>query len=59
MSLTSQACPAAKQIPNEFKDRLLKDLKVKNVRIDLVFDPPWTPERINEEGKRKLGIDAP
>lgn len=57
MTLTSQACPAAQQIPNEFKAKIVNELKVKEVSIDLVFDPVWTPERISEEGKKKLGIE--
>lgn len=56
MSLTSQACPAAQSIPDNLKAELLSKLRAKNVHIDLVFDPPWTPERISEEGKKKLGL---
>ena len=56
MSLTSQACPSAQQIPLDLKTKLTSHLSAKNVQVDLVFDPPWTPERISEEGKKKLGI---
>lgn len=56
MSLTSQACPAAQSIPENLKAKLIEQLKIKKVQIDLVFDPPWTPERISEEGKKKLGL---
>ena len=56
MSLTSQACPSAQQIPQDLKNRLLAQPSVKDAQIEIVFDPPWTPERISEEGKRKLGI---
>ena len=57
MSLTSQHCPAAKSIPDDLKTKITSQLKAKTVNIQLVFDPPWTPERISEEGKRKLGIE--
>lgn len=57
MTLTSQHCPAAKSIPDDFKNKLLATGKIKDAKIDLVFDPPWTPERISEEGKKKLGIE--
>ncbi len=57
MSLTSQACPSAQQIPGELKNKIMSDLKVKDVSVQVVFDPPWTPERITEEGKKKLGIE--
>ena len=58
MSLTSQHCPAAKSIPDDFKNKIISTCKIKNVNIQVVFDPPWTPERISEEGKKKLGIEA-
>lgn len=57
MSLTSQGCPSAQQIPEDLKAKIKNDLKIKNVNVALVFDPPWTPERISEEGKKKLGIE--
>ncbi len=56
MSLTSQGCPSAQQIPQDLKTRIMDDLKVKTVNVQVVFDPPWTPERISEEGKKKLGL---
>jgi metal-sulfur cluster biosynthetic enzyme len=30
---------------------------VEDVEVDVVFDPPWNPEMITEDGKRLLGID--
>ena len=56
MTLTSQACPAAQQIPQELKDKITNELGVKSVDVQIVFDPPWSPERISEEGKGKLGL---
>jgi metal-sulfur cluster biosynthetic enzyme len=58
MSLTSQHCPAAQSIPEDLKKKLLATGKVKGIEIKLVFEPAWTPERISEEGKKKLGIEA-
>ena len=57
MSLTSQHCPAAQSIPEDLKNRILKSGKVKTANVQIVFDPAWTPERISEEGKKKLGIN--
>ena len=57
MSLTSQGCPAAQQIPSDLKAKIQASLKVKNVNIQIVFDPPWTPERISGEGRKKLGLE--
>lgn len=58
MSLTSQGCPAAQAIPTDLKSKIMSDLKLKNVNVQVVFDPPWTPERISAEGKKKLGIEV-
>lgn len=57
MTLTSEHCPAAKSIPEDFKTKLLATQKVKNVQIDIVYQPIWTPERITQDGKKKLGIE--
>lgn len=57
MSLTSQACPAAKSIPDQLKAKIIEKTGSEDVKIDVVFDPAWTPERISEEGKKKLGIE--
>lgn len=59
MSLTTAACPSAQQIPETLRHKLLTQLPAKEVRIDVVFDPPWTPERITEQGKKKLGLSEP
>ncbi len=57
MSLTTQACPSAQQIPGDLKDRIIRTLGVQDVSVDVVFDPPWTPQRISAEGRKKLGIE--
>lgn len=57
MTLTSQHCPAAKSIPEDLKTKIKNSLKTEQVDIELVFEPLWTPERISEAGKRKLGIE--
>lgn len=58
MSLTSQGCPSAKEIPMTLKHKIMKDLGVPCVKIDVVFEPLWTPERITADGKKKLGIET-
>ncbi len=55
MTLTSEACPSARTIPEDVKKRIA-GLGQDNVRVDVVFDPPWHPSRISDEGKQKLGI---
>ena len=56
MSLTSQSCPAAQSLPDDLKFKITGGLPIKNVNVQVVFDPPWTPERISEAGKKKLGL---
>ena len=55
MTLTSEACPSARTIPLDVKNRIVA-LGQGNVTVDVVFDPPWHPSRISDEGKQKLGL---
>lgn len=55
MTLTSEACPSARTIPLDVKQRIAA-LGQENVQVDVVFDPPWHPSRISDEGKQKLGL---
>ena len=55
MTLTSEACPSARTIPEDVR-RKLTALGPANVTVDVVFDPPWHPSRISSDGKQKLGL---
>jgi metal-sulfur cluster biosynthetic enzyme len=55
MTLTSEACPSARAIPEDVKKKIAA-LGQENVTVDVVFDPPWHPSRISDEGKQKLGL---
>jgi len=55
MTLTSAECPAARTLPEDVKRRVAA-LGQPNVTVDVVFDPPWHPSRISEDGKQKLGL---
>ena len=55
MTLTSEGCPSARQIPEDVKRRIVA-LGQPNVSVDVVFEPPWHPTRISAEGKAKLGL---
>jgi metal-sulfur cluster biosynthetic enzyme/rhodanese-related sulfurtransferase len=55
MTLTSEGCPSARQIPEEVKRRVAA-LGQPSVSVDVVFDPPWHPARISPDGKAKLGL---
>ncbi|MEN3001430.1 MAG: iron-sulfur cluster assembly protein [Armatimonadota bacterium] len=54
MTLTAPGCPVGDLIAQEITDRVQALPGVKEVRVDLTFDPLWTPERITEEGREAL-----
>jgi metal-sulfur cluster biosynthetic enzyme len=54
LTFTATACPCMEFIREDIRDRLLRESWVDEVRIDEVWDPPWTRERISPEGRRQL-----
>jgi metal-sulfur cluster biosynthetic enzyme len=54
LTFTATACPCMDFIHEDIKDRLLKEPDVAAVMINQVWDPPWTTDRITEEGKKAL-----
>jgi metal-sulfur cluster biosynthetic enzyme len=56
MTLTSPACPAGPQIMGDADDAIRALDGVKDVRIELVWDPYWTPERIDPKVRAYLGF---
>ncbi|MEX1025277.1 MAG: iron-sulfur cluster assembly protein [Planctomycetota bacterium] len=57
MTLTSQMCPEAKTIPEVVKRRVVAIDGVDECDIEIVWDPPWTPQKITAEGRKILGIE--
>ncbi len=57
MTLTSQMCPEARTIPEVVKRRVSEIEGVEDCVVDVVWDPPWTPQKISPEGRRILGIE--
>ena len=57
MTMTSPACPAGPQLIQEAKD-VLGDLgeEVGKVTVEVVLDPPWTPDRMSDEARDELGM---
>ena len=55
LTMTTPACPLGEQIVTDAEDRLLAVEGVNDVRVDLVWEPPWSPERMSEDAKRALG----
>ena len=56
ISLTSPFCPAANQIIEDAKAAILGVEGVESAEVELTFDPPWTPERIDPLIRSTLGI---
>lgn len=56
LTLTSPGCPVAPQIMAASEDEIKKLKGVKNAKIEFVFDPPWSPDKMSDEAKMELGI---
>jgi FeS assembly SUF system protein len=56
MTLTSPACPAAEALPPEVEAKARAVPGVTSVELELVWEPPWTPERMSEAAKLELGM---
>jgi len=57
MTLTSPACPVAGSLPGEVQQRVAGVTGIQDVQVDLVWDPPWGPEKMSEAAKLTLGIE--
>ena len=56
MTLTSPMCPAAEQLPPEVESKARGVAGVSCVRLDLVWDPPWSPSMMSEAARLDLGM---
>jgi len=56
ISLTSPFCPVAGQIVEEAKVAIEQVEGIESAEVELTFDPPWTPERIDPIIRASLGI---
>ena len=56
MTLTSPNCPVAESLPNSVKENILKIEEINNVDLKLVWDPPWTKDKMSEAAKLELNI---
>ena len=57
MTLTSPGCPLAGVIDSRIKEVVGKIKGVKNITIEIIWDPPWTQEMMSDEAKAELGFD--
>ena len=56
MTLTAPACPAAQTLPVEVRDKAAKVSGVTDARVEIVFEPPWTKDRMTDAAKLQLGM---
>ena len=56
MTLTSPNCPVAESLPKEVKDNILKVKGVSDVKLNLVWDPPWDKSKMSEAAKLELNL---
>lgn len=56
MTLTSPACPVAGSLPPEVETRVKSIAEVKDAKVEVVWDPPWTPEKMSEAARLQLNI---
>ena len=56
MTLTSPNCPVAETLPVEVEEKVKSLDELKDVEVEITFDPPWTQELMSEEAKLELGL---
>jgi len=56
MTLTSPSCPAAQSLPGEVKEKIENIAGVTVADVEVVWDPPWSPERMSEAARLELGF---
>ena len=56
MTLTSPNCPVAETLPVEVEEKVKSIDEIKDVEVEITFDPPWTQDLMSEEAKLELGL---
>ena len=54
LTFTAMGCPASEFILDDVRERLLREPGVNEVRVNVVWDPPWTTARMTDEGRDAL-----
>lgn len=57
MTLTAQGCPEHVNISAQVKSRLEQLPGIRNAQVNVVWTPPWTPERLSPDARKQLGIE--
>lgn len=56
MTLTTPNCPVAETLPVEVEEKVKSINEVKEAKVEITFDPPWTQDLMSEEAKLELGL---
>ncbi len=56
MTLTSPACPVAGSLPPEVGARVRALADVSDVNVEIVWDPPWSPDRMSDAARLELNL---
>ncbi len=56
MTLTAPGCMMGGMIAEEVKSKIKAMSGVKDAKVELVWEPPWTPDKMSEEAKAQMGI---
>ncbi len=56
LTMTTRGCPLHETLVSDVKRYVNKVSGVNNVNVEIVWDPPWTPDKMSEEAKKKLNI---
>jgi len=54
LTFTAMGCPATEMLMGDIRERLLAEPGIEDVRLDVVWDPPWTSARLTAEGRDAL-----
>ena len=56
MTLTSPNCPVAESLPKSVKENIMRIEGISDVNLKLVWDPPWTKDKMSEAAKLELNL---
>ncbi|MBJ13357.1 MAG: FeS assembly SUF system protein [Candidatus Marinimicrobia bacterium] len=57
MSLTTPGCSMGQHMADDIKTKVSSLTNVNSVEVQVTFDPPWTPEMMNDKARKKLGFE--
>lgn len=57
MTLTTQGCPSAQAIPEQVKQRIGAIDEVRDVNVEVVWEPAWNPSMISADARKQLGLE--